>query len=195
MKTFEEQLEEAVAQHGHLCAGQVLGVRMARRGCLELGVDPDERASRKRLIAYVEIDRCAADAVASVTGCRLGKRSLKHVDYGKVAMTLVDMQTGRAVRVVARDDAREKALAYCDDDCETHAAQLAAYQRMPDDELLIVQHVQVSIPVQDLPGRPLRRVQCEECGESISDGREVVVNERILCRACAGSSYYRVLSG
>src|SRR5512136_3400869 len=108
MHSFEEHLQQAAAMHGHLCAGQVIGVRMARRGCLELGLDPDERADRQRLIVFVEVDRCATDAISSVTGCKLGKRTLKHVDYGKVAATFVDMRTGRAVRVVAREDARDK---------------------------------------------------------------------------------------
>jgi formylmethanofuran dehydrogenase subunit E len=199
VRTFEEHLRDAVATHGHLCAGQVLGVRMARRGCLELGIDPDDSVARRRLVVYVEIDRCAADAIASVTGCKLGKRTLKHVDYGKVAATLVDTQTGHAVRVVARDDARERAMAYCDSDCEAHDAQqgkqMSAYQKMSDDELLIIQHVTVNMPPEDLPGRPLRRVTCDKCGESVSDGREVVVDGRTLCRACAGPSYYQLADG
>jgi formylmethanofuran dehydrogenase subunit E len=190
MRTFEEHLAQAVAAHGHLCPGQVLGVRMARRGCLELGLDPDDRADRKRLIVYVETDRCAADALESVTGCKLGKRTLKHVDYGKVAATLVDTQTGRAVRVIARDEARDKVTSY--GDAGTAQAQLTAYQKMPDDDLLIVQRVKVDIPPEDLPGRPLRRVTCEACGESVCDGREVMVNGRMLCRACAGQAYYSI---
>ena len=193
MRSFEEHLQAAAAMHGHLCAGQVLGVRMARRGCAELGIDPDERSARRRLIVYVETDRCAADAVASVTGCKLGRRTLKHVDYGKMAATLVDTRTGNAVRVIARDDAREKALAYCESDGETSKVQLIAYQKMPDDELLLVQRVKVDIPPEDLPGRPLHRVTCQQCGESVSDGREVVVNGRTLCRVCADTSYYRIL--
>ena len=189
MQSFEEHLAKAVTAHGHLCPGQVLGVRMARCACLELGLDPDDRADRKRLIVYVETDRCAADALESVTGCKLGKRTLKHMDYGKVAATLVDTQTGRAVRVIARDDARDKVTAYGDGG--TPQAQLTAYQKMPDDDLLIVQRVKVDILPEDLPGRPLRRVTCEACGESVGDGREVTVNGRVLCRACAGASYYR----
>ena len=194
MRTFEEHLQAAAAMHGHLCAGQVIGVRMARRGCLELGLDPDERADRQRLIVYVEVDRCATDAISSVTGCKLGKRTLKHVDYGKVAATFVDTHTGRAVRVVAREDARDKARAYGaygDGEHSAYEAQRAAYQQMPDDDLLILQRVKVDIPPEDLPGRSLRRVTCQQCGESVSDGREMVVNGRMLCRACARPSYYR----
>ena len=193
MRTFEEHLQAAVDVHGHLCAGQVLGVRMARRGCLELGLDPDERAAHRRLIVYIEIDRCSADAVASVTGCKLGRRTLKYVDYCKVAATFVDTQTGNAVRVIARDDARDKALAYYEGDCDQHIAQLQAYQVMPDQDLMLVRRVKVDIPPEDSPGRPLRRVTCRQCGESVSDGREVVVGGRTLCRACASQPYYSIL--
>ena len=110
MKAFEELLEESVAFHGHLCPGQVLGVRMALLGCSL--VDVDNPTASKRLIVYVEIDRCATDAIQSVTGCKLGKRTLKYVDYGKMAATFLDTETGRAVRIVARDDSRERAWAY-----------------------------------------------------------------------------------
>lgn len=192
MRPFEELLEESVAAHGHKCAGQVLGVRMALRGLRELSLDPDLKADRKRLIVYVEIDRCAADAVASVTGCRLGRRTLKYVDYGKVAATFVDVTTHRAVRVLARDEARELVDDYvASADLPKHEAQLQAYQVMPDDDLFVVMPVQVDIPDEDMPGRPVRRVVCAECGEGVNDGREVRLDGRTLCRACAGDSYYR----
>jgi len=187
MRPFEELLEESVAAHGHKCAGQVLGVRMAIRGLRELSLDPDVKADRRRLIVYVEIDRCAADAVASVTGCRLGRRTLKYVDYGKVAATFVDVATGRAVRVLARDETRVLVNA----DLPKHEAQLRAYQVMPDDDLFVVMPVQVDIPDEDMPGRPVRRVVCAECGEGVNDGREVRLDGRTVCRACAGDSYYR----
>ena len=50
----------------------------------------------------------------------------------------------------------------------------------------------VHIPVEDLPGMPLNSVECERCGESVKDCREVVVDGRTLCRSCAGDSYYEV---
>ncbi|MEG1585083.1 MAG: FmdE family protein, partial [Anaerovorax sp.] len=72
MISFHEDLERAVKYHGHLCSGQVLGVRMARMGMRLLGIeDPD---NFRDLIAYVETDRCIADAVGTVTGCKLGRR-------------------------------------------------------------------------------------------------------------------------
>ena len=188
MRDFQALLEQAAAQHGHLCAGQVLGVRMAQRGLNELGVDPER--DLKRLIVFVEIDRCAADAVASVAKCSLGKRTLKFVDYGKMAATFLDTQTDRAVRVVALDSARERAWSYAPQGLPKGAAQLAAYQAMPDAELFNVEWVRVAISEFDKPGHPLRHVECAQCGEGINDGREITQNGETLCRACASHAYY-----
>jgi len=189
MKTLTEYMALAAQSHGHMCPGQVLGIRLAMLGLKSLGID-DLSKYRKRLVTFVEIDRCATDAVSLVTGCRLGKRSLKFLDFGKVAATFVDVQTNRAVRVVARDDAREKARGMFPELAEPHQQQLAAYQRMDDADLFILQPVRVKLAAEDLPGRPRSRVACEECGEGINDGRERRVDGRVLCRHCAGESYY-----
>lgn len=189
MQELEKLLEAAAAVHGHLCPGQVLGVRMAMAGCRALGIE--EPGSDKRLLVYVEIDRCAADAISAVTGCRLGKRTLKHVDYGKLAATFVDTFTGRAVRVAVLEEARERAPAYAPHVTgDRHAVQTAAYRVMPDEELLSVQEVRLVVPEEDLPGPPISRVPCELCGEVINDRREVRVNGQVLCRACAEGAYY-----
>jgi len=195
MKSLEEYLALAEQSHGHMCPGQVLGVRMAMLGLTELGID-DPIRHRKRLLTYVEIDRCATDAVSLVTGCRLGKRSLKFVDYGKVAATFVDLETQRAVRVVARDDSRARAKQMFPELANESKQQLEAYKVMTDGDLFAVEAVQVKLKPEDLPGRPRSRVVCGECGEGINDGRERVVDGRLLCRSCAGESYYeKVTSG
>src|ERR1700736_6313051 len=108
MKTLAEYLELAAQAHGHLCAGQVLGVRLAMLGLREIGIT-DPIAERKRLVTYVEIDRCMTDAIGLVANCRLGKRALKFLDWGKVAATFVDLQSGRAIRIVAKDSAKQRA--------------------------------------------------------------------------------------
>jgi formylmethanofuran dehydrogenase subunit E len=166
---------------------------MAMRGLKELGLD-DSAAERRRLVTYVEIDRCATDAVSLVTGCRLGRRSLKFLDFGKVAATFVDLETRRSVRVVARDDSRAKAKAMFPELGNPHRQQLQAYKVMEDSELFVIHTVQVDLKEEDLPGRPRCRVGCEQCGEGINDGRERHVDGRILCRHCAGESYYTVTS-
>ena len=192
MKSLEEYLDLARENHGHMCPGQVLGVRMAMLGLGKLGIDDPEK-HRKRLLTFVEIDRCATDAVSLVTGCRLGKRSLKYLDYGKVAATFVDLESGQAFRVVARDDAREKAKKFGGNPGDPHRQQLEAYKVLDDAELFTVQRVRVKLRPEDLPGRPRSRVACEQCGEGVNDGRESRVNGRILCRSCAGETYYETL--
>jgi formylmethanofuran dehydrogenase subunit E len=187
---LEELLAESTALHGHICPGQVLGVRMAMRGCQELGIEkPKEEA--KRLVVYVEIDRCATDAIQTVTGCKLGKRTMKYVDYGKLAATFIDLPTGKAVRLAAREEIREKAAAYRHQRWTKHEAEVAAYKVMPDEELFHIEHVLVEVPIEDLPGPPLRRVICDQCGEGINDSREITVAGRTLCRPCAYGGYFR----
>lgn len=187
---LEALLAESAAHHGHLCPAQVLGVRMALRGCQELSIKPPG-VEKKRLVVYTEIDRCATDAIQVVTGCKLGKRTLKYIDYGKLAATFVDLPTGNAVRLVAREDAREKAARYHRQGWTKIETEVAAYQIMTDEELFHIQRVAVSIPVEDMPGPPRRRVICTRCGEGVNDSREVTLAGKVLCRACAYGSYYR----
>lgn len=138
---------------------------MAVVGCQELGIDDPETA--KRLVVYVEIDRCAADAIQAATGCQLGRRTLKHIDYGKMAATFLDTKTGRAVRVVALEEARERAWSYAPDASDKDEAQQLAYVQMPDEELFRVQDVLLAPAPEDLPGHSRRRVICSVCGERI----------------------------
>ena len=193
METLEVLLERAEQSHGHMCAGQVLGVRMALLGCRAIGIEDPRGADRKKIIVFVEIDRCAADAINTVTGCRLGKRTLKYHDYGKLAATFLNLQTGEAVRVVALDEAREAADHVFPEIDNKYQRQLQAYKMLPDEALFKTERVKVQVPIEDQPGRPVARVICEVCGEGINDRREVVRDGRTLCRACAGDSYYEVI--
>jgi formylmethanofuran dehydrogenase subunit E len=194
MKTLEEYIGMAAQSHGHMCPGQILGIRMAILGLRAIGID-DPVKDRKRLLTFVEIDRCATDAVSLVTGCRLGKRSLKFLDYGKVAATFVNLETGRAVRVAARDDSRAKAKAMFPAITDASQAQLEAYKVMENTELFNLEAVRVKLKPEDLPGCPRSRVTCAQCGEGVNDGRERRRGDRVLCRSCAGESYYEVLAG
>ncbi len=191
MKTLDEYLAMAEQAHGHLCAGQVLGVRLAMLGLRELGIE-DPARDRKRLVTYVEIDRCVTDAVALVANCRLGKRALKFHDWGKVAATFVDLPTGRAIRVAARESSKQRARDMFPA-MEKEAGQQQAYRVLPDDELFTRQWVRVAVKPEDLPGFKGPRVVCAQCGEGINFKREVVVDARTLCRSCAGENYYQQL--
>jgi len=195
MKSLEECLEESVAFHGEMCPGQVIGTRMAMIGCREIGIEnPKSSGDRKKIIVYVEMDRCAADAVMAVTGCRVGKRTLKVMDYGIMAATFVNLETGKAVRVRAKESSRDAALKYAPDIHGKYDRQREAYKIMPDHELFEIREVRVPIPKQDLPGRPVRRVRCEVCGDWVQDMREVRAEGRILCRPCAFGGYFERLS-
>jgi formylmethanofuran dehydrogenase subunit E len=187
MKTLEEYLRLAEQAHGHLCAGQVLGVRLAMCGLRELGID-DPIKERKRLVTYVEIDRCVTDAVALVAHCRLGKRALKFYDWGKVAATFVDLQTGKAIRVSAKESSKQRAKEMFPE-LEKETGQQKAYAVLSDDALFQRTWVRVEVKPEDLPGYKGPRVVCAECGEGINFRREVVRAGRTLCRACAGENY------
>ena len=183
-RPFDDLLREAVAFHGHLCPGQVLGVRMTVAGCRALAVAHPQQAG-KRLVVFVEIDRCATDAIQALTGVSLGKRTLEHVDHGKMAATFADTVTREAVRVLARDDARAAGVVAGEPDARR--AQTVAYRTMPEDRLLCLERVIVD------PGwldRRRVRIACAQCGEGVNYEREVLAGGRVLCRGCAGESYY-----
>ena len=160
-------------------------------GLRELGIE-DAIAERKRLVTYVEIDRCVTDAVALVANCRLGKRALKFRDWGKVAATFVDLNSGRAVRIAAKESSKQAAREMFPG-MDKEAGQQKAYAQLSDEVLFDKKWVKVDVQPEDLPGFKGLRVVCEECGEGINFKREIVHNGRTLCRACAGDSYYQVL--
>jgi len=193
MKPFDEYVAQAEQAHGHICAGQILGLRMALYGIRLLGLDDPAGRDRKRLVTFVEIDRCATDALTLVTGCRVGKRSLKFRDFGKVAATFCDLGEDRAVRVVARESSKERARELYPEIDDRNQQQMRAYRDMADEELFDHQWVRVRIAAEDLPGFKAPRALCQACGEGINFRREVDEDGRTLCRACAGERYYEPL--
>lgn len=191
MKTFEALLEGSAKAHGHLCPGQVVGVRMAMLGCRLIGLnEPDSPGQIKKLLVYVEMDRCTADAVSYVTGVRLGRRSLKFMDYGIMAATFVNLETDRAFRVLSTEESRALAAHYAPDVAGGTAQQLQAYKRMPDSVLFRVQRVKVHPGERDLPGPSTHKAACSRCGQVVRDGREVVEGGRILCMPCTDKCYF-----
>lgn len=191
MKSLDEYLRDAEDAHGHLCAGQVLGVRLAMLGLIKLGIDDPRGKDRKRLVTFVEIDRCATDAVAVVTGCRLGKRALKFRDWGKVAATFVDLTEGRAIRIAARESSKALAKSMHPEIADKNQQQMLAYREMSDANLFAEQWVKVELPPEEFPGYKGDRIVCEGCGEGINFRREVHRDGKTLCRGCAGEQYYR----
>jgi formylmethanofuran dehydrogenase subunit E len=191
MEAIDTLLKECERLHGHMCAGQLLGTRMALLGCKMIGIDDPRGADRKKLIAWVEIDRCMADAVSAVTGVRLGKRSLKYVDYGKVAATFLNTENQRAVRIVALESARTLADERYPEIENKRQRQFKAYSEATDDELFKTELVSIQLRDLDAPGSPRSRVICVVCGEGVNDGREVIdANGDPLCRGCHSGTYY-----
>ncbi len=188
MVTLRELLELSAAQHHHLCPRQVLGVRMGILAGNLLGLELPQTA--KHLLTFVETDGCFADGISAATGCTVGHRTLRVVDYGKVAATFVDTRTEAAFRVFPNPEVRQAAYRYAANAPSRWHAQLEAYQVMSDEELLGVQPVILRTSVAEIVSRPGVRVTCEACGEEIINEREVQQEGVTLCRACAEPAYY-----
>jgi formylmethanofuran dehydrogenase subunit E len=204
MQSFETLLREAEIAHGHLCAGQILGVRLAMLGCARLGIDDPRGVDRKRLVTFVEIDRCATDAIAVVTGCRLGKRALKFRDWGKMAATFVDLappgqSQSRAIRIAARESSKQRARELYPHIEPKNQQQMLAYRELPDADLFTEEWVHVPLHPREMPGYKSARIICARCGEGINYDREVLRPTgnpaEILCQGCADpdTRYYQPL--
>lgn len=191
-QTLDQILNRSSQRHSHLCPRQVLGARIGLAGAAAL--DMDLPCQDKRLLVILETDGCFADGVETATGCTVGHRTLRIEDYGKTAATFVDVKTGRAVRVAPRLDARQRAYAYAPSENRHYFAQLQAYQIMPEAGLLSIQSVDLKTPVEEIVSRPGVRVNCDLCGEEIINERELRMNHFVLCRSCAGQSYFRITS-
>ena len=192
MDDFYTLLQGSAEAHGHLCPGQVIGVRMAMLGCRLIGLDqPSSLPQIKKLIVYVEMDRCATDAISFVTGVKLGRRSLKYIDNGIMAATFVNLETKKAFRIVSTEESRNLVFRYAPEVTHESRQQLEAYKRMDEQELFRVEEVLVDIPACDMPGPTRFKAVCQNCGITVRDKREVLKNDRILCRPCAFGAYYR----
>jgi formylmethanofuran dehydrogenase subunit E len=193
VENLDALLEESARLHSHLCPRQVLGVRMGLAGGAALGMHLPRRD--KELLIIIETDGCFADGVVAATGCTVGHRTLRVEDYGKVAVTFVNVESGRAVRLAPRPDVRQRAHLYAPEQPRRYDAQLHGYQRMPDDELFVLQAVSLRTPVKHLVSRPGLRVNCQHCDEEIINQRELHREGKVLCAACAGQAYYNTFEG
>jgi formylmethanofuran dehydrogenase subunit E len=182
---------EPLAQlHRVLCPRQVLGVRMALLAGRVLDV-PFPQVD-KRVVAITETYGCLADGLSVVTGCTVGHRTLRVVDFGKIAATFADTDAGCSIRVAPRPGVREAAVAYAASAPTRWQAQRDGYALMPGDELLTVVHVQLLTPVATLLGGWEERVTCHGCGEEVINGRQIMCDGAALCRHCAGEPYVHV---
>ena len=189
MTSLDELLKASATHHSELCPRQVLGVRMALLAGELLNLDVPRKD--KRLLALVETDGCAADGIAAGSGCYVGRRTMRVIDFGKVAATFVDTETEQAVRIVPQASSRERARAYAADEPVRWKAQLRGYQMMPAEDLLAATRVTLTLSLRRLISKDGCRVLCQMCHEEIINEREVHVGGLVLCRACAGDAYYQ----
>jgi len=185
LESMENLLQRAEIAHGHMCAGQILGTRMALLGLKGIGIEDPLGTDRKRMIVYAEIDRCATDAISLVTGCRLGKRTLKFRDWGKMAATFVDLASGSGLRVVALENSRDLAMQLHPEIESKKQQQMLAYRELSDELLFKLQRVRVNVAGAELPGTRVDREICARCGEGINFGRFEEVEGEKLCVSCA----------
>lgn len=191
VQLLQQVLEQSAARHSHLCPRQVLGARIGLAGAAALNLDVPR--NDKRLLIIIETDGCFADGIEAATGCTIGHRTLRVEDYGKIAATFVDVKTRQTVRVAPRLDVRERAYTCVSEEPRHYFAQLKAYQVLPDHELLSIQPVQLTTPIEAIVSRAGVRINCEICGEEIINEREIVREGLTLCRSCAGHGYYQPL--
>jgi len=192
MERIDRLLEQYDLKHGNLCPGTLLGLRMAVLGCALAGIEDPRGADRNKLVVWIEIDRWLADAVEAVTGARLGKRTLKFLDYGKLAATFLNLETGEAVRIIARESSRRLADLRHPEIDDKYERQMRTYREAAEEELFDVMEVEVQVREKDLPGHPRSRVSCSKCEEEVNDGREISLPDRItFCRPCVYGTYYQ----
>lgn len=184
--TYENLVKQAGAFHGDICHGIRIGTRMTMSGLRRIGIVDPKGADRKKLMVFVEIDRCTTDAIMALTGCRPGKRTMKIRDYGKMAATFINLETRQAFRVAVKGNRKQG---------ESNGGEEPDFATLPEEELFAINEVEVALRPEDMPGKPLRRIPCARCGEIIMDGREVPSGQgqQVLCVPCASAAdYYRI---
>lgn len=192
MERTDDLLKQHEKTYGNLCPGVLLGLRMAVLGCALVGIEDPRGVDRDKLVVWIEIDRWLADAVEGVTGARLAKRTLKFLDYGKLAATFLNRETGQAVRIAALESSRRLADERHPEIEEKYDRQMRTYREAAEEELFGVTDVEVHVRAKDLPGHPRSRVVCDKCGEGVNDGREISLPDKItLCRPCVYGTYYQ----
>ena len=188
MPALDFILSESAKRHKHLCPRQVLGARMGLFAAELLGIQLPR--NDKRLLVISETDGCAIDGLIAATGCRVGSRTLRILDFGKVAATFTDVYTEETIRIVPRREARRLAVDHVFKARNDWEAMLAGYQVISAPELFVVQRVKLDMPLSEIISRPGRKTICEVCREEIINGREVLNKGVVLCRACDGAGYY-----
>jgi formylmethanofuran dehydrogenase subunit E len=185
---LKQCIKEAKTFHGHICGGITIGTRMSILGMKAIGISDPKGKDRKDLLVFVEIDRCATDAILVVTGCHPGKRTMKILDYGKMAATFINLKTGKAVRIASKNTDGNKVVTREMMEQNPHSPE--DFSGKTDEELFEIKEVKVTLNPEDLPGKPIRSVVCSICGERIMDAKDVIKDGKTFCKPCAENKYY-----
>ena len=143
------------------------------------------------MIVYVENDRCIADAIQILTGTRLGRRSMKLVNYGKMAATFINTETGNAYRIWVSGKINEM-IGKMNLDPKEKERQFEIVLRSHSEDVVSAQRVTIHIPPEELPGKPKRTVMCVKCREKVMDNKDIMAKGGPICLACAKGPYYRI---
>jgi len=166
-------LDRVLEFHGHFCPGVLIGYRAARIGLARLG---SARSADEELVAMVENDSCAVDAVQVLTGATFGKGNLIYHDFGKQVFTFALRPSGRAVRVALKAGALGGGEASREDKARMLLDQ-------SDEELFKIEDTTIALPP---AAQILKSLICASCGEPVMETRTREVNGRRLCLPCAG---------
>ncbi len=190
MKVFDD----VVNFHGHACPGLAIGYRVARRAMEELSIDPSKD---EEIVAIVENDSCAVDAVQVLTGCTFGKGNLIFRDHGKQVYTFIKRDTGESVRISVdftfpEESQEEKRMwqryregERSDDVLEVvhkrKAKKIEYILDAPDESIMTIRRMILKPPSE---ARIYRSVGCGMCGEKVSEHRARVFGGKIICTPC-----------
>ncbi|HKZ78795.1 MAG TPA: FmdE family protein [Pyrinomonadaceae bacterium] len=193
--SLQEEIVQQIHQfHGHMCPGLAMGIRAAEIALDQVG----KHASDEEVVAVVETDMCAVDAIQFLTGCTFGKGNLIHRDYGKNAFTFIRRSDGKSLRILTKSEAwgerdpehaqlfakvREgQATAEEKERFQTeHAARARSILEAPVARLFDIQQVQVRVPRK---ARIHNSLPCEDCGEMVMETRIRKFKGRNLCIPC-----------
>lgn len=187
---LKELLNLCSSRHEHLCPRQVLGVRMGLAGLARINLPAP--MPHKAAMVIIETVGCFADGIEVATGATVGHRTLRVVDQGKIAAVFSNIVSGQSVRLAPREGVRQLAREYAPGIKTLYTAQLKGYQVMPEEELFSFQTVELDPSLQELLSRPGLRIKCSQCGEEISNDRQLCIDGKVFCQTCGGIKYYRL---
>lgn len=196
MEYIPPELKNTVEFHGHFCPGVVIGYRVATLARKELGLG---RSEDEELIAIVENDTCAVDAIQYINGATFGKGNLVFQDHGIHAYTFIERKSGKQIRIELKADVfqeeseqRREILRKQNQNISLTDEEKAILQKarqdmfkklltMSDDELFNVKNVDIKVPEKAMI---FNSIKCSKCGLMVMETRIRVLDDKFYCIPC-----------